>query len=85
MTSIRLNARDRYRHSLKSGNHMPLMAEEDEEAPTIGSNKRPFPEPESSRKCSKGGGRGSRGGPSRGASRGVSRGASRGTSRGVKT
>jgi len=42
--NIHLNAHDWYRRSLKSGNCMPLMAEEDEEPPTIGSNKRPFSE-----------------------------------------
>jgi hypothetical protein len=37
-----LNARDRYRRSLKSGNRMPLMAEEEEEeeGTKVGSNKR---------------------------------------------
>jgi len=46
---------------------MPLMAEEDEEPPTIRSNKRPFSEPEPSRKHPKGGGRG---GAGRGAGKG---------------
>jgi hypothetical protein len=68
---ILLNARDRYRRSLKSGNRMPLMAEEDEEGPTIGSSKRPFSEPDGVRahapKRARGGGRGaSRGVKTRG-------------------
>lgn len=33
-----LNARDRYRCYLKSGNHMPLMAEEEEEVTSVESN-----------------------------------------------
>ena len=73
--NIRLNARDRYRRSLKSGNRMPLMAEEDEEPPAIGSNKRPFSEPEPPSKRAKGGGRG---GAGRGGGRGKGKGQTRG-------
>ncbi|KAJ8592078.1 hypothetical protein M405DRAFT_860051 [Rhizopogon salebrosus TDB-379] len=45
---FRLNARDRYRRSLKSGNRMPLMAEEEEaeEVTIVRSNKRAFSEPD---------------------------------------
>ena len=73
--NIRLNARDWYCRSLKSGNHMPLMVEEDEEPPTIGSNKRPFSEPEPPSKRAKGGGRG---GAGRGGGRGKGKGQTRG-------
>jgi hypothetical protein len=47
---FRLNARDRYRRSLKSGNRMPLMAEEEEaeEVTIVRSNKRAFSEPDGS-------------------------------------
>jgi hypothetical protein len=61
---FRLNARDRYRRSLKSGNRMPLMAEEEEaeEVTIVRSNKRAFSEPDGLQthafKCRRGGDRG---------------------------
>lgn len=64
------NARARYRRSLKSGNRMPLMAEEDEEEPTAGSSKRVFSEPDGLR-----GGRAPKRARGRSAGRGAVRGA----------
>jgi hypothetical protein len=53
---IRLNARDRYRRYLKSGNRMPLMAEEEETLTNdddVGSAKRVASHPDGLQRTSK--------------------------------